>query len=707
MTEGFTAAQLDIISRPTSEKIFLEGPPGCGKTSAAAARLQQLLLSGIPGQEILVVTPQRTLAQPYMSALQSPDLPAGGQVTVVTIGGLAQRVVQWFWPLAAHSAGFLHPESTPVFLTLETAQYFMAQVAEPFFEEGFFESLTVDHNRILAQILDNLNKAAVVGFDHRYLSEKLKNAWVGQSSQLIVYDQVQTVANAFRQYCLENNMLDFSLQFEIFAQQLWPQPAVRAYLHSTYHHLIYDNIEEDIPVAHDLIAEMLPEMQSALLIYDQGGGNRVFLGADPDYAYGLKAQCESTVSWDESFVLNQNLAHFEDVLHQSLSGSIEQLDPELLDNAYTHLSARFFTDMVEQVAGQIQNLVEAQGVPAAEIAVLTPYLSDSLRYALAHRLNQVGIAARSLRPSRSLFSEPSARCLITLARLAHPQWSGLPTQADFRTMLLQVIGGIDLVRADLFSRILYRPNKPDAPLFNFDEVEPGQQERMTFSFGQRYTELRNWLTVYQDQPETDELDVFLSRLFGELISQPGFGFHEDFEAAGITAQLIESVQKFRRVTDASLSGAAETGAAYLRTVRDGVIAAQYLLPYQQNADAVLLAPAYTFLMANQPVHVQFWLDAGSEGWWQRLYQPLTHPYVLSREWDPQAQWTDVEEFAANQRALQRLTYGLVNRCSGHIFICTNSINERGSEERGPLLRSLQMILKKRNSGETDHVYTTR
>jgi hypothetical protein len=244
--------------------------------------------------------------------------------------------------------------------------------------------------------------------------------------------------------------------------------------------------------------------------------------------------------------------------------------------------------------GQIQNWSKHRAFQPRKIAVLTPYLSDSLRYALAHRLNQAGIAARSLRPSRSLFSEPSARCLITLARLAHPQWSGLPTQADFRTMLLQVIGGIDLVRADLFSRILYRPNKPDAPLFNFDEVEPGQQERMTFSFGQRYTELRNWLTVYQDQPETDELDVFLSRLFGELISQPGFGFHEDFEAAGITAQLIESVQKFRRVTDASLSGAAETGAAYLRTVRDGVIAAQYLLPYQQNVDAVLLAPAYTF-----------------------------------------------------------------------------------------------------------------
>ena len=70
-------------------------------------------------------------------------------------------------------------------------------------------------------------------------------------------------------------------------------------------------------------------------------------------------------------------------------------------------------------------------------------------------------------------------------------------------------------------------------------------------------------------------------------------------------------------------------------VQDGVVAAQYVRSWQrQPEDAVLIAPAYTFLMSNRPVEHQFWLDVGATGWWERLYQPLTHPYVLSRRWEP-------------------------------------------------------------------------
>ena len=75
------------------------------------------------------------------------------------------------------------------------------------------------------------------------------------------------------------------------------------------------------------------------------------------------------------------------------------------------------------------------------------------------------------------------------------------------------------------------------------------------------------------------------------------------------------------------------GKEYIQMLQDGVIAASYLEGWRsQNKEAVLVAPAYTFLMMNRPVTAQFWLDAGSSGWSQRLAQPLTHPYVLTREW---------------------------------------------------------------------------
>ena len=49
------------------------------------------------------------------------------------------------------------------------------------------------------------------------------------------------------------------------------------------------------------------------------------------------------------------------------------------------------------------------------------------------------------------------------------------------------------------------------------------------------------------------LDHFLSRLFGELFSQPGYGFHGNYDAGEITANLIESVRKFRQVMTVPLT----------------------------------------------------------------------------------------------------------------------------------------------------------
>ena len=123
-------------------------------------------------------------------------------------------------------------------------------------------------------------------------------------------------------------------------------------------------------------------------------------------------------------------------------------------------------------------------------------------------------------------------------------------------------------------------------------------------------------------------------------------------------------------------------------VQEGVIAAQYVRSWQAvDEDAVLLAPAYTFLMSNRPVDVQFWLDVGSRGWLERLYQPLTHPYVLSRNWPAGRPWTDSEELESSMQGLYRLASGLLRRCRGRIYLGLSELGEQGYEQRGPLLRA--------------------
>jgi hypothetical protein len=138
----------------------------------------------------------------------------------------------------------------------------------------------------------------------------------------------------------------------------------------------------------------------------------------------------------------------------------------------------------------------------------------------------------------------------------------------------------------------------------------------------------------------------------------------------------------------------DLGHEYIAMLNEGVIAAQYLESWRnENVDAVLVAPAYTFLMMNRPAAFQFWLDPGSDGWSQRVSQPLTQPYVLSRYWEPGRVWTDADEVEVEIENLTRLVTGLLARCREKIFIALSDLGAAGFEQRGSLLRAFQKVLQ--------------
>ena len=707
---GLSPLQQQVVDSPLDSKLFVSGPAGTGKTTAGVEWMRHLLAQGVPGESILMLTPQRSLQEPYLDLLYSPERRAGGEVTPATIGGLARRMCDLFWPLAGEAAGFANPSQPPVFLTLETAQYYMAHLVRPLLDEGYFESVTIDRNRLYSQIIDNLNKAAVIGFPHTDIGSKLDLSYFGDPAQRRVYQDAQECANRFRQYCLDHNLLDFSLQLEVFAETLWKQDIVKDYLTRNYRHLIYDNVEEDGPRAHDIVAEWLADFQSALLIYDEDAGFRYFLGADVQTGWALRELCDEQIQLQESFVMSEDVANLSaGLVDEIVPGQTSNVEGQYSSDALTILkrigsetdTPRYYPELLDAVVNEIQSLVRrpeyVEGssnlVSPSQIVILTPYLSDALRFSITHRLETANIPWRSHRPSRSLKDEPASHALITLAALAHPHWNIQPPKFDVAYALMQSIDGLDLVRAQLLTDIVYRQR--DLQLSTFDQIKPDVQERITFSVGNRYSTLRNWIEEYRTS-DVLPLDHFLRKLFGEVLSQAGFGYHRNFDSVRVAASLVESVKKFRLALD--LTGTLREnllglGKEYIQMLQDGVIAASYLEGWQnEDKDAVLIAPAHTFLMMNRPVTIQFWLDAGSSGWYERLSQPLTHPYVLSRGWQEGRQWTDADDVQYSKEAMARLVSGLLHRCRERVYLGISELGESGFEGRGELLRVFQKVL---------------
>ena len=693
-----TPQQQSLVTTPIGESIsvFLEGPAGCGKTTVAVRRMLHLLEADVRADRILVWVPQRSLARPFIEVLRRPTVPAGARVDVLSLDGLARRTVDLFWPLVAEEAGFADPTRRPVFLTLETAQYYMNHVLEPLVTEGLFGGVTVHRNRLVSQIIDNLNKAALVGFPHTDIGARLIAAWSGPSSRENVYQAVQRAASAFRGFCLQHNLLDFSLQVAVFMRHVWPQAWCRTYLLRRYHHLIADNLEEDIPVAHDLLRLWLQHAASALLVYDRDGGFRSYLGADPLGAHALADSCTQRVTLDESFVCSPDMEALGSTLHRQ-AGKVpgQRVAPSITDDTIEQtlrqIEVRFHPELVRGVADEVRRLVVDEQIPPDEIAILAPFVGDALRFALMTDLERRGVPVRSHRPSRALRDEPAVRCLLTLAQLAHPQWEMCPPQQDMAQALLQAIEGLDWVRAAYLTGIVYRVRDGHPSLASFDQLRPNVQERITFVLGPRYGDLLRWVEAYGSQPAVP-LDHFIGALFDEVLSRPGYGFHRRLDAAAAATDLIESVRKFRWTLD--VASVDELGMRYVRMVDSGVLAAQYVRQGQRaTRNAVFIAPAYTFLTENSPVDYQFWLNINSPAWGRRLYQPLTHPFVLTRHWLPERKWSEEDEFQTGQSMLLRVVLGLLRRCRKQIYLCTSELNPRGREERGPLQQWAQHLLR--------------
>lgn len=695
-----TKEQSTLVNAPLDRKIWLEGIAGAGKTTAGVQRMMHLLKQGVPAESILILVPQRALAQPYMDALKKDKKRKGGQVTIHTIGSLALKMVELFWLLAAKKAGFKKPTEVPNFLSLELAQYYMTRVIGPVIEEkDYFNSVRLDRARLYSQIVDNLNKSAVVGFSIDDLADRLKSALKGDVEQQYIYEEAKICASLFRQFCLDNSLLDFSLQMDVLVDHLWKMKKPHDYLTNQYKHLIVDNIEEDNPASHRIVGDWLKTCQSALLIYDTDAGYRRFLGADAEDAYQLRDKCNDFYIQNRSFVMSNEIAALGAYLSARLSENEIPL-PDIDPRSALQLGAlNYHPQMINWVVAEISSLINQQGVNPNEIVILAPFLSDALRFALMDRLEAEDIKVRSHRPSRALRDEPAARALLTLAKLAHPQWGIQPADFDVAYALMTAIEGLDFIRAKLLVEILYRKGV----LGSFDSIAEAAQNRITFELGGRYESLRKWLETYQGEG-AEPIDIFFRQLFGERLSQDGFCFHDDMDAAKTAANLVDSARNFRWAVEfASPDGQVlDSSLEYIQMVDGGVIANFYLRDWTMDSeDSVLIAPAYTFLLNNRPVDYQFWINIGSEGWSRRLYQPLTHPYVLSLQWQVGETWDDEDEVRANQDTLNRLVTGLVRRCRKTIYLGYSELGESGYEQRGLLLDAIQNMLRRLTQGEND------
>jgi hypothetical protein len=664
---------------------------GTGKTLALQQRLLQLLNSGEPAYTVLVLVAEPEHRQDFEATVRSSSPGPYADLTITTYNQMALDITSLFWPLVAGESGFAHPYKPPTLLTYDLAQLLMWRLVQPDLDAGAFSDLRLRPQQIISQLLDTLNRAALNGLALDQAIERQIVTWSGEKERLRHLQHAGVVVHRFRNYCLQNSLLDLSLTIEVFNTQLVNKAEFHRYFSERYRHLLVDNVEEQTPAGQHFIDSLIDLTQSTAIVYDEGGGYKRFMAADPAGATRFQTRCDLVFNFDQRFHTTPKLGQLANQVENRLQQTalpVERAEDAILARA----GGRYRREMVEDLIPLLQEQLE-QGVPASEIAIIAPYLDGALRYMLTHTLSEAGIPFRLLRRRSSPREEPRVRSWLTWLCLAYPHWGISPSTYDVAEALTLSIFGLDPGRGQLIADTLYDANSP--ALLPIESLEEKVQERIGREFSARVEELRLWLAGIDTNTP---LDIFLHELFANLLSSSRFQGQPDLAGAAVCDWLVQTATRLQTAAQPmGLVTNQEIGAAFIDGIYQGLVSANPPdLGEPPDPDGVMISTIYGYLLAGKPVQVQVWLETAASGWWDIPRQPLSNAFVLSLLRDPQAPWTMADDFAIRNQLLSRIIRGLANRTSKGIIIANSDLDRRGARQEGPLWRALQPVLPATN-----------
>ncbi len=667
---------------------LLLGPAGAGKSTALHHRLLKLLESGEPAYTLLVIIAEPEHEQGFLDAIHRAGLGPYAELNITTFNSLARRMVSLFWPLIARPAGFDRPYQPPAFLSYDLAQLLMWRVVTPMIDEGAFATLRLRPQQIVSQILDTLNRAALNGLTLEIATKRQVESWAGAQDQLINLREAAVAAQHFRDRCRAGNMLDLSLVIQVFNRQLMDHPEFRRYFSERYRHLLVDNIEEQTPAGQSFVAGLMGAAETTAIVYDAGGGYKRFLAADPAGANKFYELCQNLFEFQTSHTAPEQLFALSNVVENHLM--VERLPTDGAKKAVVgQIVRRYRREMVEDLVTRLNQLVN-QGLPPDELAIITPYLDGALRYMLTRELQAAGIPHYVLRRRLSPREEPRVRAWLTWLALGHPQWDIHPAPYDVAEAFNLSVDGLDPVRAKLLTDHLYLADGPELrptstlPTSIAERVGSGPLERTDI--------LAIWLA--EQGGDRYPLDVFLHRLFNDLLARPIFQPQPDLAAAAICDWLVRTAGRLLSAAGPmGLTTPSEIGQTFSAGIYDGLVTADPPeLGEPPDLDGVAISTIYGYLLSGRPVEVQVWLETAATGWWDIPRQPLSNAFVLTQNWPEGRLWTMEDDFKIRNQLLSRIVRGLTSRCRSGVILASSELDRRGLRQDGPLWRALQPVL---------------
>ncbi|MCK4258013.1 MAG: hypothetical protein KAX49_03495 [Halanaerobiales bacterium] len=650
------------------------GPTGSGKTTILLEKYLEIAKKTKRTEECLVFVKNATSVTDWR---RNVDLQQFGPINAFTYFGFIQRELTDYWSIVEKQMTDEIKSLEPTFMNVETSHYLMSQLVDKArSREGTFASINATSQQIAVQLIDNLNHAAMNGLTFEEIKKRLFRLAQEDQDKVTIYKESLQIMRQFIEHCINTRCLDYSLIVDLYNQYLLSNENYYKDIKKTFRYLLVDNLETTVPTAQDLILKVMEHTEETYLAFNPEGGFTSFFGGNPKLAQKTFFPICACVNLDESHTSSKESRELAKAITEKV---LEGKPITKNDFIKGEIPADLRGDMLLKVADKVKDLLDEEVLPG-EVALIAPIIDKVMEFTFERYFTQHGFKLANLTRNKRLLDEPFAQALITLALLVNSDWK---LELNFSSLVqtLSLILKLDPIRSSLLADEIF---KNQMVLPDLDEIN--LRDRLGFENSDKYDLFIDW--VKEKQSNDIEMEHFFQRVFGELLA-PLSPEEKDILAC---RQIIASITKFKKVMKKfNPLDEKQLGKDFIDMVLNGTLAAEVLFRPPSSAEHIILATPYTFLFSPyiKQVKYLFWLDIASENWLRSSSKELTNPFILSRQWQDDDEWTD--EVDQNLRKEQLINYlqSLLSKCTDGLYLANSYLSSHGWEQDGRLYEWLE------------------
>ncbi len=564
--------------------LIIEGSISSEKTNILISKYAELLNSGIPASEILVLVQNSTLKNNFVEkTLDKLTVEAIEKLQVYSFFGLVYNTVTDNWAFLENRNTYCNPVILPNLTGLEISQYILKDILKDVPFKGYNSKKSLLHQLFRRYSLIVQNNLSEKEIEER--SKILGEAFADDAKLALKKLLSKTLALRDFDYLRQTLLFNFIYQNTDYFSKI--------------KYLILDDGDEITPVCYDFIKYIKPQLKDVFISFDRFGTSRSgYLSADKNVLWGFEELFKQKAMPAETLTKLKSDA-------QVLFDNVKNNDNKKLKHFIIQSPSKR-AKMIDLAIEDIEKLLK-KNIKPSEIAVITPVIDDMLKFSLKENIKSDILF---LSGSEKLAQNRLVQAALTLLKMNTPLKETI-TEFDIRVLLYEFLGIQLKYCREILSNFKTTKSLPE---YHFNDEK----------LNKRYTillELINKLSLSKQRLSEQVCEIYREIMYFTTINSDEinkFNFFvkqlRDFE------NIFNDEFEIRKVD-------------IILQIENSIIAENPYTTIEIEASNLIVATPQKIIDNQIRTKYQFWLDISSTEWIKSDTGPLYNAWVFQKSWE--------------------------------------------------------------------------